>query len=105
MIRFPWKRRYPDRESRSPFDGGTSKYADQLRDLIAEYRTESLRWTGNDADDLWDDAWQLETVRTGLLRGYMTAEYARNWIIAGRLVLDGYQNDRSRTNHPAGKRR
>jgi hypothetical protein len=105
MIRFPWIRRYAPRVSRSPFDGGTSQYADELRELIAEYRTESLRWDGDPGDDLWDDAWQLEAVRNALLRGTMTADDAGNWIVAGQLVLDGYRTERSRTNHPAGKLR
>ena len=104
MNRFPWIRRFGNRESRSRRDGGTSNVAGQLSALVTEYRNESMRWAGTSGDVIWENAWQLDTVRLNLLRGTISADDARQWVAAGWTVLDRYQFDRSRRNHPASRR-
>lgn len=105
MNRFPWIRKYGRQESRSAFDGGTSSIAGRLSLLIGEYRTESLRWTGDPSDALWSSAWTLDAIRMQLLHGTTSADDAKQWLIAGRTILNSYQHERSMRTHPAGKAR
>ena len=104
MIRFPWRRRFDPRESRSPHDGGISRTAARLSQLVNEYRAESVRWSEpKPANELWADAWTLDAVRTDVITGAMSPDDGMQWAIAGRTVLDAFQLERSRKDHPSGR--